>query len=72
MTPEEIRIEFIKNRKQTNMAKVSRKLGVSHQAVQRVIDRLSVSEPIMLAIAAAIELPPDVVFPEKKFKTQPD
>jgi len=71
MSPEEIRIELIKRRKKTNMAEISRALGVSHQAVQRVIDRESVSERIMVAVAAAIDQPAHIVFPEKQFKTQP-
>lgn len=72
MSPEQIRIEFIKRRRQTNMAKVAREQGVSHQAVQRVIDRESISEKIMLAVAAAIGHPPEIVFPEREFKKQPN
>ena len=71
MSPEEIRIEFLKRRKQINMSQVSRKLGVSPQAVQRVIDRDSVSQRIMVAVAAAIDHPVHIVFPEKQFKKQP-
>lgn len=73
MSPEEIRIELVKRRRQTNMAKIGRQLNprVSPQAVQRVIDRKSVSERIMLAIAVAIEQPAAIVFPEKEFNKQP-
>jgi len=53
------------------MSQIGRDLGVSHQAVQRVIDRESVSERIMVAVAAAIEQPAHIVFPEKQFKEQP-
>lgn len=66
MTPTEIRIEFIKRRKRISMAKISRDLSVSHQAVQRVIDGESISERIMVAVAAAIERPVEIVFPKKK------
>lgn len=71
MTPTEIRIEFIKRREHTSMAKLARKLGVSHQAVQRIIDGESVSERIMIAVAEAIDIPPEKVFPDKQFKKQP-
>ena len=71
MTPIEIKIELLKRRKQTNMTRIGRELGVSHQAVQRVIERDSVSERIMVAVAAAIGQPPEIVFPEKQFKKQP-
>lgn len=69
MTPDEIRIEFIKQRKKTNMAEIGRQLGVSQPAVQRVVDRNSVSERIMAAVAKAIGYPKEQVFPEHQFKS---
>jgi lambda repressor-like predicted transcriptional regulator len=64
MSPDEIRIEFIKLRKKTTMASIARSLGVSQPAVQRVIDRHLVSNRIMRAISETIGSPPEVVFPE--------
>ena len=54
------------------MKAISSKLGVTQQAVQRVIYRDSVSERIMINIAEAIGCPPESVFPEHEFKIQPD
>lgn len=68
MTPIEIRIEFVKIRKRNNMAKISRQLGVTPPAIQRVIDRNSVSERIMVAIADAIGYSKESVFPEHQFR----
>ena len=67
MTPLEIKIELLK--RQTKMAAIGRKIGVSQPAIQRVIDRDSVSERIMIAIAGAICLPKEHVFPEHEFKS---
>ena len=64
MNPEEIKLEFFKRRKQTTMASVANKLGCSRTAVALVVDRKSVSERIMTAIADAIERPIEKVFPE--------
>jgi lambda repressor-like predicted transcriptional regulator len=73
MTPDEIRIEFIKQGKHISMAQIGRNIGVSQQAVQRVIERDSTSMRIMIAVAAAIGMSPEDVFPDHKhkFKNQP-
>ena len=72
MSPLEIKLELYKRRPDVNMAKIGRKLNVSQQAVQRVIERDTVSQRIMLAIAEAIERPPELVFPEHQFECQPN
>jgi len=69
MTPDEIRIELVKNREHTNMSKIARDMGVSQTAVQRVIERNSVSRRIMIAVAAAIKQSPSDVFPEHRFES---
>jgi len=68
MTPIEIKIELMRRRNSTNISKISRDLKVTPAAVHRVIERNSVSERIMMAVARAIELPPSMVFPEHQFK----
>lgn len=68
MEPIEIKIELLKRK--IKMAAISRKLGVSQPAVQRVIERDSVSERIMIAIADAICAPKELVFPEHEFDNQ--
>lgn len=69
MTPTEIKIEFLKRK--IKMAAIARELKVSQPAVQRVVERESVSERIMTHIAEIICMPPDMVFPEHEFKNQP-
>ena len=69
MTPDEIRIELVKVRKKTNMAKIGRQLGVTQPAVHRVVDRHSVSERSMIALADAIGHQKEKVFPEHEFKS---
>jgi len=64
MTPEEIRLEFFKRRKQINYSKLARQLGVSRQAVSYVIDRRMVSRRIMHAVAEALGKDVKCVFPE--------
>lgn len=64
MTPEEIRLEFFKRRKQINYSKLARQLGVSRQAVSYVIDRRMVSRRIMHAVADALNQDVKYVFPE--------
>lgn len=68
MTPTEIRIELIKLRHQTSISKIGRSLGVTPAAVHRVIERNSVSERIMIAVANAIGFSPSEVFDEHQFK----
>lgn len=56
MTPEEIRRELFKIRKELNMSDIARSLDppVSPQSIGRVIDRDFVSNRIMEAVAKAI------------------
>jgi len=70
LSPEEIRIEFIKLRNKTTMASVARDIGVSQPAVQRVIDRKLVSRRIMVAISETIGKTPETVFPEYDFNKE--
>lgn len=67
MSPTEIKIELLK--RNIKMATIGRNLGVSQVAVQRVIERESVSERIMVSIAKTILIPPELVFPEHEFKS---
>ena len=66
MSPIEIKIELMKRR--IKMADIGRQLNVSAPAIQRVIERDSVSERIMMSISEAIYFPPETVFPEHQFK----
>ena len=66
MTPTEIRIELLKRRHSLTM--ISGELNVTPAAVHRVIERNSVSERIMIAVANAIGRPAPDVFPEHEFK----
>ena len=68
MTPIEIKIELMKRRNVINVSEIGRQLNVTPSAVHRVIERQSVSERIMIAVANAIEAPPGRVFPEHQFK----
>jgi hypothetical protein len=66
MQPEDIRLELFVRRKKTSMSKIARSLDppVTRQSVSLVIDRKSVSNRIMEAIADAIERDKKYVFPE--------
>ena len=66
MSPIEIKIELMKRR--IKMADIGRQLNVSAPAIQRVIERDSVSERIMMSISKAIYFPPETVFPEHQFR----
>lgn len=68
MTPEEIRLEFFKRRKEMSFSSVARRLGVSRQAVSYVIDRAFVSRRIMEAVADALGKDKRYVFPEYYLK----
>lgn len=68
MSPDTIRLELFKRRKNIKMADIARNLGVSNAAVSRVIDRLSRSERIQQAVADAIQRPMTEVFPENNIK----
>lgn len=68
MTSDEIRIQFLKQKPKTSLTKIGRQVDVSPAAVHNIIERVSVSERIMLAVSAAINIPPDLVFPEHIFK----
>jgi DNA-binding XRE family transcriptional regulator len=68
MTPEEIRLEIYKRRKQINQAKIARQLGVTRQSVVLVIDRRMKSRRIREAIAKAIGVDVSTVFPEETAK----
>lgn len=66
MTPEEIRRELFKIRKELNMSDIARSLDppVSPQSIGRVIDRDFVSNRIMEAVATAIGRDKKYVFPD--------
>lgn len=66
MTPEEIRNELFKIRKEINMSDIARSLDppVTPQAVGRVVNRDFVSNRIMEAVAKAIGQDKKYVFPE--------
>lgn len=68
MSPEEIRMELFKVRKQHTMSSIARELGVTRQAIGPVIDRKIVSNRIMRAVAAAIGRDVKYVFPEYYLK----
>jgi lambda repressor-like predicted transcriptional regulator len=62
MEPKEIKIELI--RTGTTQTQIARALNVSSSIVQRVIFRKATSRPVAKAVAAAIGLPFEQVFPE--------
>ena len=62
MTPLEIKIALMK--RGVTMRSIAQGLGVSVNAVSQVVRGGFVSERIMRAVAAAIELKPRQVFPE--------
>lgn len=64
MTSEEIKLELFKRRREITMAGIARKLGVTRQAVQVIVDRRQTSHRISQAVADAIERPLEEVFPE--------
>lgn len=66
MSPEEIRRELFKRRKETNMSRIARGLDppVTYSAVSQVIDRRWKSRRIMEGVAAAINKDVRYVFPE--------
>ncbi|MEJ2725423.1 MAG: hypothetical protein P8175_12415 [Deltaproteobacteria bacterium] len=68
MTPEEIRIELFKRRKEINMAMIARDLGCTRQAIGAVIDRKIVSRRIMEAVSNAIKRDKKYVWPEYYLK----
>jgi len=68
MSPEEIRQELFKRRKEVTQTSIARSLGVSRQVVIYVIDRKMVSKRAMQAIADAIQYDVRYVFPERFFK----
>jgi len=70
MTPEDIRIELFKRRKQITMAAIARDLGCTPTAVGRVISGQTVSRRIMEAVAEAIGRDKEQVFPEYFIKPQ--
>ena len=64
MTPDEIRMELFKRRKETSQSAIARSLGCSRQAIAAVIDRQIVSNRIMRAVADAIARDVKYVFPD--------
>ena len=74
MSPEEIRIELFKRRKEMNMASIARGMDppVSRQAVYHVIHRMFTSRRIMEAVAASLGRDVKYVFPEYYLKKRSD
>jgi len=70
MSPEEIKIELFKRRRQVTMASIGRSLDpeCTRTAVKRVIERGFVSNRIMEAVADAIDMSKEQVFPEYYLK----
>lgn len=70
MTPVQIRAELWTRK--ISMAAIGRSLNppVTGTAVQRVINRTLVTERVMRGVAEAIELPPEIVFPEREFNNK--
>ncbi len=68
MTPNQIRVELYKLRPETSQSSIARDLGCSPQAVANTIKRTIVSKRIMEAIAKAIGLEVELVFPEQFIK----
>jgi len=67
MTPEEIKLELFKNRRNVTQASIARSLipPVTRVAVNNVIDRKFVSKRIMEAVATALGRDVKYVFPER-------
>ncbi|WP_316347662.1 hypothetical protein [Desulfuromonas acetoxidans] len=63
MTPTERRIELLKAK--TRPAQIARALHISPTGVYRVIDDQVTSDRIQRAIAEAINMPVEKVFPDK-------
>lgn len=68
MTPDQIRLELYKRRRTVSQSSIARDLGCTPQAVQNTITRAIMSKRIMVAVAEAIELPVEYVFPERFVK----
>jgi orotate phosphoribosyltransferase-like protein len=65
MTPHEIKTEIFRRRPQgLTVASIGRSLNVSRQTVSLVIEGKGTSRRVAEAVAAAIELPLEVVFPK--------
>ena len=64
MTPEQIRSELALRGKKVTITSIAEKLGVSVTAVHLVIDKRSISNRIMNAVAETIDRPVEFVFPE--------
>lgn len=70
MTPHEIKVEIYKRRPNgVTVASIARSLGVTRQSVAYVIEGRSWSQRIAEAVASAIDLPIDFVFPRNETKT---
>ncbi len=65
MTPHEIRVELYMRRERITQADIARSLGVTRAAITSTINRVIVSKRIMEAIAKAIGLEVELVFPEQ-------
>ena len=64
MTPHEIKVEIYKRRDRgLTVAGIARSLGLTRQTVSLVIEGKGSSRRVAEAVAAAIELPVEVVFP---------
>lgn len=64
MTPEQIRSELALRGKKVTITSIAEKLGVSVTAVHLVIDKRSISNRIMNAVAETIDKDVAIVFPE--------
>ncbi len=65
MTPHEIKVEIYRRRDRgLTMAKIARDLGVSRQSIALVIEGRATSRPIAEAVASAIDMPVEIVFPK--------
>ena len=64
MTPEQIRSELALGGKKVTITSIAEKLGCSVTAVHLVIDKKSISQRIMIAVAETIHRPVEYVFPE--------
>jgi DNA-binding XRE family transcriptional regulator len=65
MESHEIKVEIYRRRPQgLTMTAIAKKVGVSKQAISLIIERRQTSRRIAQAIADAIELPIEQVFPE--------
>lgn len=61
MSPTEIRVEMLRH--DVNQAAIARQVGVSKTTVMRVIDNLTVSKKVREAIAEAIGIPLERIWP---------